>query len=773
MASLRRNKLPRSRVLTTPNRFLSTAAPAQSPPGTDEKRDSDALTIAECDNRSFLQRISLSWWISLLLAVLTFAAFWPVLRSGFINLDDPHYVTANPHVLGGLKWENVTWAFRTGHASNWHPLTWISHQLDAQLFGLKPGWHHFTNLLFHVVNSLLLFGLLQRLTQAPWRSGLVAALFALHPLHVESVAWVAERKDVLSAFFFMLTLLAYTNYVKRKAPKAKALSRASEVTTASNARSLVGFSSTALFWYLLSLALFALGLMSKPMLVTLPFVLLLLDFWPLGRIQIHNPSFKAISLLPLIWEKLPFFLLSAASSLITFLVQDQGHAVSVGVPLEPRLANALAAYLKYLAKAVWPTHLAIFYPHPNLASPEVVAWDGQAVAAALMLLVVSGCALLRLKREPWLVTGWFWFVGMLVPVIGVVQVGGQSMADRYTYLPLIGIFVIVSWAVADFAMGSRARRAVASAAAAIVVLVCATVTNQQVKHWHSNRTLFEHALSVTKGNAIAHCNLGADFALRGKFDEAIPHFREALAEAPTLAEAHVELAAVLDAQGKREEALEHLREAVRVRPWNPVAHNYLGIVLQRQGKREEARNEFAQAAALDPDFPNAHVNLGNCLATAGQFNEAAAEFRLALHCDPRSDGAHFGLGSTLSSLGKRQDAIIEYQTALQLNPTNSAALNDLAWLRATAPEESLRDGTEAVKLAQRSCELTEYKQAQRIGTLAAAYAEAGRFQDAVKSAEKAKELALAAGDKSIAERNEQLLGYYRANKPYHEPSVHH
>ncbi len=542
-----------------------------------------------------------------LLALGTLITFWPVLQNDFIKLDDRQYVIENPHVLGGLTWENAKWAFQAGYASNWHPLTWLSHMLDVQIFGVKPGWHHFVNLLLHIVNTVLLFLVLKRMTGAVWRCAIVAALFAVHPLHVESVAWVAERKDVLSTVFFMLTLLAYVQYAeksKTQNPEFK-------------------------LWYAFVLLLFAFGLMSKPMLVTLPFLLLLLDFWPLQRLQPKN-------FLRLVLEKIPFLCLAAISSVFTFIAQAKGHNVSVGLPLVSRVANAIASYLKYLGKTIWPADLAVFYPHPDIRYPISNQWPGWEIcAAALLLAGVSAFALLRSKRQPWFATGWFWYLGALVPVIGIVQVGGQALADRYTYIPLIGIFICVVWAASDFLAGARFAKPVLATAGVLVIVACAIATHRQVEYWRNNFTLFDHALAVTSDNAVAHYHVGAELEEQGKYELALTHFRAALACDPNYADAYCNMGFTLYALGKKDEALEQYQAAIRLQPWHAQARTSLGALLWMRGRRDEALEQYAEALRLRPDLAQAHLNMGIALRSLGRIPEANAHFADAVRLKPR------------------------------------------------------------------------------------------------------------------------------------------
>lgn len=483
--------------------------------------------------------------ISLLLTFAALVVFWQLADHEFVNFDDELYVTRNSHVQAGLTYQGLVWALTTTHVGNWHPLTWLSHMLDCELYGLNPGGHHFTSLLLHIANTLLLFVVLKRMTGALRRSVFVAALFALHPLHVESVAWVAERKDVLSTFFWILTMGVYVRYVERP----------------------------GLNGYLLVLLSFALGLMAKPMLVTLPFVLLLLDYWPLGRFQFgqssddsNSQSHESINfsnqrslIFRLVLEKAPFFALAAVSGVVTFLVQQGGGAVcSLDVlTLDIRVANAMVSYVSYMEKMIWPHHLAVFYPHPGSSLPM---W--QAAGAGLLLLSVSGLVVRAARRYPYLLTGWLWYLGTLVPVIGLVQVGGHAMSDRYTYVPLIGLFIIMAWSVPDLLSRWRYRNiglALAAGALLSAFMICTTV---QVRHWQNSVALFEHTLDVTANNWLAHNNMGIALARRGKFDEAIAHYSETLRIKPNYARAYNNRGIVLAVQGKTAQAIAHFREAL-------------------------------------------------------------------------------------------------------------------------------------------------------------------------------------------------------------------
>lgn len=540
------------------------------------------------------------------LAAVTFTAFRAVVYNDFIKLDDRQYILENPHLTGGLTWQNVKWAMGANYASNWHPLTWLSHMLDVQLFGLAPAGHHFVSLLLHTANALLLFGLLRRITGALWRSAMVAALFALHPLHVESVAWAAERKDVLSTFFLMLTLLTYAQY-------------------AGTARS-PGWRSRA--WFAVALISFSLGLMSKPMLVTVPALLLLLDFWPLQRLPYTTT-------LRVVLEKAPFILLALISCVATFLAQSKGHTVSIGLPLIPRLVNATVSYVKYLGLTFWPANLAAFYPHPDQHYPISHQWAYWKIAAALLLLAgISAAAVRCRKPEPWLAVGWFWYLITLLPVIGLVQVGQQAMADRYSYVPLIGIFICLVWSANHLIASRGAGKLALAVAAVLLVTACTAATNRQVKFWQNNFSLFQHALNVTSDNAVANYLTGMDFQENHQYPEAVARFQAALECDPGYADAHASLGFCFFTLGRLDEAMEQYQTVIQLRPWDGKAHASLGSVQWRRGQPDAALQEYGEALRLRPDLAPVQFNLGCSLAALGRYAEAVDHLSAALRLKP-------------------------------------------------------------------------------------------------------------------------------------------
>jgi tetratricopeptide (TPR) repeat protein len=547
--------------------------------------------------------------VCVLLLLATIGAYWPLCHCQFINFDDTDYVTENLFVQRGLTLNGLTWAFSTGHAGNWHPLTWISHMLDCQFFGLSPAGHHATNLFFHLINSLILFGLLKQMTGALWRSALVAALFGLHPIHVESVAWISERKDVLSAFFGLLAIWAYVRYVAKS--KVQSLK------------------SKASFPYVLSLLLFACSLMSKPMLVTLPFVLLLLDYWPLSRLSLPWQRAGTQPTLRLLFEKLPFFALSAAFCSITFVIQQKAGAVSglIDLPMGARIANAAISYLRYAKKFLWPDDLAILYPP--------VAWGHwQVCGAALLMLLLSLLAVWCARQRPYLAVGWLWFAGSLIPVIGLVQVGVQSMADRYAYLPSIGFFIVVSWGLCDLARG-RAWRMVLSGAGACVLLACAWLTALQVHYWQDSVSLFTRTLAVTGNNGLAHEKLGEALLQQRRFAEARAHLLSALQLVPQSPGAHYQFGLLLQSEGRPAEAIARWRIALQLKPhWPPLMNNLAWLLATCSDPAcrnpAEAVRLAEPACAAEPQNPSFFDTLGAAYAATGRFTDAAAAAEKAI-----------------------------------------------------------------------------------------------------------------------------------------------
>ncbi len=609
---------------------------------------------------TFLQRHGLKFLIGFCLIVAILVVFWQVKECGFVSFDDYVYVVDNPSVRGGLTFKNLIWAFTTIHASNWHPLTWLSHMLDCELYGLNPGRHHLTNVLFHIANTLLLFLVLKRMTGALWRSSFVAALFALHPLHVESVAWVSERKDVLSTLFWMLTMLTYVWYTQK--PK---LDR-----------------------YLLVLLSLALGLLSKPMLVTLPFVLLLLDYWPLGRFPFRqrnghryphpsastSPGHQRSRIFSLVLEKVPFFALTAVSSFLTFFAQQKGGTVkSIQLfSLESRVTNAVASYANYMEKMIWPHPLAILYPHPGV----LPFW--QVGGAGLVLACVSALAIYSARRHPYFPVGWLWYLGTLVPVIGLVQVGMQAMADRYTYVPLIGLFVTIAWGGTDLLKGWRYRRIVFSLLASLVLSVFMILTRTQIQYWKNSAALFGHAVKVTVNNHIAEDGLGLALARQGSLDEAIAHFAESLRIYPNYYATHYNLGLALALQGNIEKAMIHYAEALRLKPNYAEAHNKLGIALIHEGREKEAIAHFTEAVRIKPDYVEAYSNLGDSLAEQGRIEEAISHYNKALSINPDSPEIHYNLGVALTQKGKIQEGIAHLLRTLRIKPHFAEAHFSLA-----------------------------------------------------------------------------------------------
>jgi protein O-mannosyl-transferase len=637
--------------------------------------------------------------ICLVLALLTLILYLPVRNYGYIAYDDDLYVTENRVVQAGLTWAGAKWAFTGFHASNWHPVTWLSHMLDCQLFGMNPGAHHLMNVLLHCANTVLLFLLLFQMTAAVWPATFVAALFAWHPLHVESVAWIAERKDVLSTFFALLSLHAYVGYGQERdrAPKGKLA---------------------------LALVCFALGLMSKPMLVTLPCVFLLLDYWPLKRAPLR---FGAIVRLAL--EKWPFFVLTAASCVVTFIAQREEAMVDLEHrPLGARAANAIVAYATYLAKTVWPRDLAVIYPladHLPLATVAV---------SAAVIIAISAFAWRTRGSRPYLLTGWLWFVGTLVPVIGLVQVGRQAMADRYTYLPLIGIFIAIVYGGRDLAQRFRLSALQSGIVSAVILVACAAGTLQQLNYWRDSKVLFARTVAVTKENDIARVNLGVALEEDGRKEEALAQYREALRINPKRGQVNNNIANLLAASGRHDEALMHYQEALRAKPNAPLPHLNVGTLLIDMGRDDEGMRHYAEAARLLPDDPRPWYLMAKALLKQNDSARAAVHFRESLRRGPG-----------------------EFRT-----------LTALARLLASDANANVRNGQEAVTLAERANALTRGEQPFVLDTLAMAYAEAGRFDEAQRTIERAIQISAQAGMEEDAQTMRQRLELYRSQMPYRE-----
>jgi tetratricopeptide (TPR) repeat protein len=614
------------------------------------------------------------FFISLFLIFSTLAVYRHVANYEFVNYDDPRYTVENPYVKDGLSEKSILWSFTFNRYDPlWHPLTWLSLMLGCQLHGMDPGWHHLTNVFFHIANALLLFFLLRKMTGGLWQSAFVAALFALHPLNVESVAWVTERKNVLSTLFWFLTMWGYTRYVERPTVNR----------------------------YLLALMFFVLGLMSKMMLVTLPFVLLLMDYWPLRRFRFaqsgpgNNNQHRA-SVFHLVSEKIPFLILTAAFCVVTFIGQLKGGGMnSLDIlPLKIRIFNAILSYVRYLGKMVWPSELAVIYPYPSI----IQAW--QIAGAFLLLLSVSLWVSWAARRRPYLAVGWLWYIGTLVPVIGLVQVGNYAMANRYTYVPLIGIFIMIAWVVPELLPRWRYRNTAFAAIAGSLLCILMVATSLQARYWTNSITLFQYALDVTKHNYTAHNNLAIALHAQGKVDKAIKHYSEALRINPDFVEARNNLGSALLEQGRTAEAAHHYSEALRIDPDSADAHMNLGIAMASQGRTSNAMAHLLKALKQRPDYEKAHYNLGLIWAKKGNMDEAIKHYSEALRIKPNYEKVHNNLGIALAAQGKYDEAITHYSEAIRLNPHFAGAHLNLgnAFLAQGELDNAIRNYSEALRI---------------------------------------------------------------------------
>ena len=598
--------------------------------------------------------------VSLCLIVVIIVPYLQVINFDFVDFDDGLYITENIHVQKGLTIEGLIWAFTTFHSANWHPVTWLSHMLDYELYGLDPMGHHWTNIQLHMANTLLLFLILQMMTGAIWQSAFVAALFALHPLHVESVAWVSERKDLLSTFLGLLSIAAYYHYVKTFGLKN----------------------------YLMVIIFLSLGLMAKPMLVTFPFVLLLLDFWPLKRFQFKNDRmlqsdrvtfFGFQGFFRLFLEKVPFFIPVIFSCILTFFAQKSGGAL---VPLESlslktRIANALISYVSYVFKAIWPGNLAVYYPYTADTFP---VW--QICGAALLIVSVFCGAICLLKQYRYVAVGLFWYFGTLIPVIGLVQVSDQAMADRYTYIPLTGLFIIVAWGVSDLLVKWHYRKIFLGISAVIILSALTVCTFSQASHWRNTITLFENAVKVTENNYKALNNLGAALVDKGKYDEALLYFAEALRINPQKTDARNNLANILFLQGKPDEAVFHYNEILKCNPQEIDTLNNLANVLSAQGKRDEAVLHYKEAIKINPDYADAHYNLANALFAQGKRDEAVLYYKEAIKINPDYVKAHYHLGNILINQKKMKEAMFHFAETIRISPDYAEAYNKIGLILA-------------------------------------------------------------------------------------------
>jgi len=672
-----------------------------------------------------VQRRSIIIGIYLFLTGLSLAVFSQTIHYNFVNFDDDLYVYNAPAIQAGLTLKGIAAAFTSPHARNWHPLTTLSHMLDCQLYGLNAGGHHATNIILHIIAVLLLFRVLRQMTGAVWKSTIVAALFAVHPLHVESVVWVSERKDVLSAVFFFLMLSAYVWYAR----------------------------ATSIARYLAVTGLFAAGLMSKPMLVTAPIVLLVLDYWPLRRFEkITSTTGKAKILQSgnqrrmkqrLFLEKIPLLILSAAAGIVTFALQKRAAGAIPPLPFLWRAQNAVMSYVIYAWQTLWPTRLAVFYPHPN---DTLATW--QVVLAIAFLIAITYAAIVWRDKRPYLFTGWFWYLVILVPVIGLVQVGEQGHADRYTYLPSIGLFLIAVWAAGDVAAVGQVRlwRGAAAAGTVIVVAALACTAFTQTSYWRNSETLWTHALTATTDNDFAHNNLGYLCVDRGELDKAMSHFVAASKIRSGKLDPHYNLGTAF------------------------VEMN-LGDALAIKGQPDEAMVHFEQATKLQPDYAEAYYNRGNVLYAKGRIDEAMADFERALKIQPNDADAHTGLGNVHLRKGAVKEAIAQYSQAVVLAPEDPHSRSNLAWLLATSSDASIRDGAKAVELAQQAVSVSGGKEPLFFRTLAAAYAETGHFSDAVAVIQQGVAVARLQGKTSLADLLEGDGLLYRQQVPLRRTSA--
>ena len=763
---------------------------------------------------------SVSLVIYFILAMGTAICFWQVRHFELLNYDDISYVTKNPHVLNGFSLENIAWAFTSSYQANWHPLTWLSLMLDCQLFGINSGEMHLINLFLHISNTLLLFALFKKMTGSLWPSAFVAAAFAIHPMHVESVAWVTERKDVLSTLFLLVTVFSYLGYIRQPCK-----------------------------WrYTLTLVIFSLGLMAKPMLVTLPLILLLLDFWPLGRfgsteVPGSNGNKRNLKIVrprsvfkKLLIEKVPFILIAAVSSAVTFAAQRSGGAVVElnELSFASRTANVFLSYVRYIGKMFWPQNLAVSYPF-DLA--QFSFW--QIAGSALLLAIISIYVIRAARHKRYLFVGWFWFVITLIPVVGIVQVSDRALADRYSYIPYIGLFIMIAWGLAELVAKWPRGKLIVGFAGVSVLAALGVCTNQQVSYWKDSETLFAHALEITKNNYIAHLNFAETAYIKGDSNLAIEHYKKALKIVPGISTAAYPLGCILADQNDFGDAAVYFKIAIQSEPKFAEAHNRLGVAFAKKGSIDKAALHFKEAVQLKPEFIDARKNLAKALVFNNDFTGALQQFRLALKyktddinlmnefagfivshpevndtneavllaeriCElteyknpiflgnlatayvlagkfdecirmaekgleifPNSASLHRNLGYALSSEHRYKKAIQHINRSLEIEPNNIRVKADLAWILAVNPDPNIRDPAHAVSLSKEICQATNYEDAHLIDTLGVAYASSGRFTEAVEAAQKGLRI-INKNDINLKETMQERLDLYKASMPYIE-----
>ena len=665
------------------------------------------------------------------LVLLVFAVFGQSIGHEFVNFDDNHLVSENPHLLRGVTWDNVRWALVAGtggamtDTDYWRPVSILSQMADVQFFGLHAGAHHAVNVLLQALNSVLLFLILRLLTGAFWRSAFIAALFAIHPLHVESVAWISERKDLLSALFFLLTLGAYVRYARH-----------------------------SFCWgnYLLVLLLSALAMASKPMVITLPFVLILLDSWPLHRLG-------KISWKRLLLEKIPLVAMALFVALITLHAPGgRNEGIMEQLPWSWRLGNAVVAYATYLWQMIWPFNLSAFYPHPG---KDLSLWS--LALSAFVLLVISALVLWQ-RRRGYLMVGWLWYLGMLLPVIGIVQSGEQAHADRYTYLPLIGIFLMIAWGLNDWVGDHPRKKILLGTASPLLLIPLSYLAYTQTSYWHDSISLMSHAVECTDNNTHAHDNLGDAHLKKGNVDQALKEYQISLNRRPGYAYAECNLGCALLSKGLHKEAILHFKKALSTNPDYAVAHHNLGEALREEGLLDEGIKHLTKALELDPRLPKAETQLGAALLQKGDPKGALLHYERALRMNPNSPESHNIVASILLQQGKDREALTEFQLAFNADPSNFTYANNVAWILATARDKSLRDGGEAVRLARKAVEESGAQPAA-LRTLAAAYAQSGMYPEALQTSDEAINGAISLGNPSLADllRNEKAI--YQGNRP--------